>query len=164
MDCKGTIMALATTLATCLSSKNSHFDIIRHPYALGSMATAQAAHVPGDRLVKTVLLEDESGYVAAVMPSTRWLDLDQLCECTGRRLTMASEDEVREVFKDCELGAIPPVGMAYGMETWLDDSLLGQPEVYFQAGDHEELIHMRMANFLELMEGARQGHFTRRMM
>ncbi|WP_064573359.1 aminoacyl-tRNA deacylase [Cupriavidus gilardii] len=157
-------MALATTLATCLSSKNSHFDIIRHPYALGSMATAQAAHVPGDRLVKTVLLEDEAGYVVAVMPSTRLLDLGELCERTGRRLTMASEDEVREVFKDCVLGAIPPVGMAYGMRTYIDDSLLGQPEVYFEAGDHEELIHMTTEAFLELMSGAERGQFTRRMM
>lgn len=157
-------MALATTLASCLSSKNSHFDIVRHPYALGSMATAQAAHVPGDRLAKTVLLEDERGYLAAVVPSTRRLDLDSLCERTGRRLMMASEDEVREVFKDCVLGAIPPVGLAYGMPVWVDDTLLNQPEVYFEAGDHEELIHMRMENFLDLMEGAQQAHFTRRMM
>lgn len=157
-------MALSTTLASCLSSRNSQFDIVRHPFTLNSMATAQAAHIPGDRLAKTVLLEDESGHVAAVLPSTHHLDLAVLCEKTGRRLTMAGEDEVREVFKDCVLGAIPPVGMAYGMRTYLEDSLTRQPEVYFEAGDHEELIHMDHDAFMELMAGAERVTFARRIM
>ena len=61
-------MAMAGTLAGRLSRMNSQFDIIRHPYSLSSMATAQAAHVPGNRLAKTLLLEDEGGYVAVVIP------------------------------------------------------------------------------------------------
>jgi Ala-tRNA(Pro) deacylase len=157
-------MALATTLASCLSSKNSHFDIVRHPYTLNSMATAQAAHIPGDRLAKTVLLEDEDGYVAAVIPSTHHVNLASICEQTGRKLMLAGEDEVREVFKDCEFGAIPPIGMAYGMRTYLDDALASQPEVYFEAGDHQELVHMDIDDFLALMADAQQGHFARRMM
>ncbi|KWR91945.1 aminoacyl-tRNA deacylase [Cupriavidus sp. IDO] len=157
-------MALASTLANCLSSKNAQYDIIRHPYTLSSMATAEAAHVPGDRLAKTLLLEDESGYVAAVIPSSHHLQMAAICEQTGRKLVLAHEDEVREVFKDCDLGAIPPIAMAYGMQTYVDDSLMKQPDVYFEAGDHQELVHMSVDQFSALMSDATQGHFARRMM
>ncbi|WP_420997814.1 aminoacyl-tRNA deacylase [Cupriavidus sp. 30B13] len=157
-------MALATTLANCLNSRNSRFDTIRHPYTLSSMATAEAAHVPGDRLAKTLLLEDEIGYVAVVIPSTHHLNLSALCAQTGRTLILAQEDEIREVFKDCDFGAIPPVAMAYGMHTYLDDSLLAQPEVFFEAGDHQQLVHMTCEQFAELMAGAEHGRFSRHMM
>lgn len=157
-------MAMASTLANCLDSKSSRYDIIRHPYSLSSMATAQAAHVPGDRLAKTLLLEDKDGYVAAVIPSSHHLQMAALCEQTGRDLTLAHEDEIREVFKDCDLGAIPPVAMAYGMRTYVDDSLLEEPEVWFEAGDHLELVHMQGDQFKALMADAEHGRFARRMM
>ncbi|EHP41189.1 hypothetical protein OR16_21423 [Cupriavidus basilensis OR16] len=157
-------MALATTLANCLNSRNSRFDTIRHPYTLSSMATAEAAHVPGDRLAKTLLLEDDIGYVAAVIPSSHHLNLAAICTQSGRTLVLAHEDEIREVFKDCDLGAIPPVAMAYGMHTYLDDALLAQPEVFFEAGDHQQLVHMSGEQFADLMVGAEHGRFSRHMM
>ena len=122
-------MAMAGTLAGRLSRMNSQFDIIRHPYSLSSMATAQAAHVPGNRLAKTVLLEDEAGYVAAVIPSSHHLQMAAICAQTGRQLVLAHEDEIREVFKDCDLGAIPPCATSYGMRTYVDESLLEEPEI-----------------------------------
>ncbi|MBW4947894.1 YbaK/EbsC family protein, partial [Klebsiella pneumoniae] len=105
-----------------------------------SMETAAAAHIPGDRLAKTVLLEDDEGYVAAVLPTTYAVRLSDLWVKTGRHLVLAREVELRELFKDCDMGALPPVCMAYGMKTFLEERLAQQPEVYFEAGDHEALI------------------------
>ncbi|MGO4303188.1 aminoacyl-tRNA deacylase [Cupriavidus sp. RAF12] len=155
-------MTMATTLARCLRNKQSRFDTVRHPGSPSSMAAARAEHVPGDRLAKTVLLEDSRGYLTAVIPSTHHLKLSELREQTGRKLTLAHENGVREVFRDCNLGAIPPVGMAYGTQTWLDDSLLTHPDVYFEAGDHQELVHMSIEQFVDLMADARRGHFAHR--
>ncbi|AOY95200.1 deacylase [Cupriavidus sp. USMAA2-4] len=157
-------MALAGTLAHCLTDRHSPYDLLHHPYTLSSMATAEAAHVPGDRLAKTLLLEDSQGYVAAVIPASHHLQIAALCEQTGRDLVLAHEDEIREVFKDCELGAIPPVAMAYGMRTYMDDTLLKHPDVYFESGNHQDLVHMSMDAFLDLMGEAEIGHFARRMM
>ena len=157
-------MAMAGTLAGRLSRMNSRFDIIRHPYSLSSMATAHAAHVPGHRLAKTLLLEDEGGYVAAVIPSNHHLQLSAIRDMTGRKLVLAHEDEIREVFKDCDLGAIPPCAMSYGMQTYVDESLFEEPEVWFEAGDHLELVHMDRDQFMMLMEDAQRGKFSRLMM
>ena len=157
-------MAMAGTLAGRLSRMNSQFDIIRHPYSLSSMVTAQAAHVPGNRLAKTLLLEDEGGYVAVVIPSSHHLQMSTICEMTGRKLVLAHEDEIHEVFKDCDLGAIPPCAMSYGMQTYVDESLFDEPEVWFEAGDHMELVHMQRDQFMTLMSDAASGKFSHRMM
>jgi Ala-tRNA(Pro) deacylase len=155
-------MSISTTLEQCLRGKGSMYDVVRHPYSHSSVETAAAAHVPGDRLAKTVLLEDEHGYVAAVLPSTHAVRLSELWAQTGRRLVLAKESDLRELFKDCDLGALPPVCTAYGMHTYLDESLAEQPDVYFEAGDHEELIHMNTDQFLALMDEAERVRFAHR--
>ena len=155
-------MSMSATLQDCLRSKGSRYEIVRHPHSHSSVETAAAAHIPGDRLAKTVLFEDEHGYVAAVLPSTYAVRLSELWAKTGRRLLLAKEVDLRELFKDCDLGALPPVCTAYGMRTYLDESLAQQPDVYFEAGDHEELIHMGTDQFLVLMDQAERTRFARR--
>jgi Ala-tRNA(Pro) deacylase len=149
------IMSVANTLQQCLESKGSLYEVVHHPYTNTSYGTALAAHIPGDCLAKTVLLEDEFGYVAAVVPSTHHLRLHEVWRRTGRHLQLASEREMLDLFRDCAIGALPPVGMDYGMPTYLDESLLLQPDVYFEAGDHQALIHMTTDEFLDLMAGAK---------
>lgn len=156
-------MSMSATLQDCLRSKGSQYEIVRHPHSHSSVETAAAAHIPGDRLAKTVLLEDEHGYVAAVLPSTYAVRLSELWAQTGRHLLLAKEVDVRELFKDCDVGALPPVCTAYGMYTYLDESLANQPDVYFEAGDHEALIHMGTKQFLDLMDRAERTRFARRM-
>ncbi|CAB3798513.1 aminoacyl-tRNA deacylase [Pararobbsia alpina] len=156
-------MSMSATLQDCLRSKGSQYEIVHHPHSHSSIETAAAAHIPGDRLAKTVLFEDEHGYVAAVLPSTYAVRLSELWEKTGRRLLLAKEIDLRDLFKDCEVGALPPVCTAYGMQTYLDENLARQPDVYFEAGDHEVLIHMGMDQFLNLMDRAERARFARRM-
>ncbi|MFM0226870.1 aminoacyl-tRNA deacylase [Paraburkholderia dipogonis] len=156
-------MSISATLQDCLRSKGSQYEIVHHPYSHSSVETAAAAHIPGDRLAKTVLFEDEHGYVATVLPSTYAVRLSELWAKTGRHLLLAKETDLRELFKDCDAGALPPVCTAYGMQTYLDESLALQPDVYFEAGDHEELIHMDTDQFLDLMDRAERTRFARRM-
>jgi Ala-tRNA(Pro) deacylase len=67
------------------------------------------------------------------------------------------------MFEDCELGAVPPLGLAYGMTTVIDDSLADQPEIYFEAGDHEQLIRINREEFMILMDHAEHARFAARM-
>ena len=156
-------MSMSATLEQCPNSRGTRYDVVQHAYSHSSAETAAAARVPGERLVKTVLLADEHGYVAAVLPSTHAVRLSELRARTGRHLSVASEADIREIFKDCDVGALPPVGMAYGMQTYLDESLAKEPDVYFEAGDHEALVHMDIEQFLALMERAERAHFAHRM-
>ena len=115
--------------------------------------------MPGDRLAKSVVLQDEEGYLMAVLPSTRHVRLGRLGRELSRRFRLATEEEIGALFEGCERGAIPPLGSAYGLDTIIDDSLTEQPEIYFEAGDHERLIRVSREQFMRLMEQAGHGHF-----
>jgi Ala-tRNA(Pro) deacylase len=73
---------------------------------------------------------------------------------------LAIESEVGELFRDCDPGAIPAIGAAYRVDTIVDDALLQQPHVYFEAGDHEALVHMTGQAFAAMMANVPHGSFT----
>lgn len=155
-------MAIATTLENFLKEHHVAYDVVTHPHTMTSMQTAAEAHVPGDRLIKSVVVEDDDGYLMVALPSTHRLELGRLHRQLQRQLGLATENELAGLFKDCELGAIPPIGAAYGIETLVDDSLLQGGDVYFEAGDHEELIHISGKQFQDLFAGAKHGRYSDR--
>jgi Ala-tRNA(Pro) deacylase len=153
-------MAIAQTVSGFLQFHQVPYRLIMHPYSQTSREAADSAHVPPERVAKAVVLADRRGYLMVVLPSNRHVSLEALSRKLGRELTLAAESRILPVFRDCATGAIPPLGPAYGMETIVDDSLVGQPEVYFESGDHRGLISVGGEEFLELLGEARHGQFT----
>jgi Ala-tRNA(Pro) deacylase len=131
------------------------WDLVRHQASGSSREAARLAHVSPDRLAKAVVLEDEDGYVLAVIGADHRLDVPALNETLQRDLRLASEPELSVLFPDCAPGAVPPVGGAYGIPTVWDAGLAEQPEVYFEGGDHRTLVHISGPDFCELMQPAR---------
>lgn len=155
-------MTIARTVEEFLANHDVDYELVSHPRTVTSMRAAEAAHVPGDRLAKSVLLEDDSGYLIAVIPATHRVDLGKLHHQLKRRVGLAVEREVAALFPDCDPGAIPATGAAYRVDTIIDDSLLEQPEVYFESGDHEALVHLSGSAFGTMMAGVPHGRFTHR--
>jgi Ala-tRNA(Pro) deacylase len=156
-------MSIAPSVEKFLLERGVSYDIVEHPRTYDATFTAALAHVPGDALAKSVLLRDEGdgNFVLAVLPATCTAQLGILEVATHRNLELASELEVGRTFRDCALGAVPPLGEAYGLDTIVDDTIVRQDEVYFEAGDHTELVHVTGHEFRRLMAGAEVVHFAR---
>lgn len=153
-------VAIAGRLKQFLDGRGARYDLVPHPHSASSLETARVAHVDGERLAKSVLLKDERGYLLAVLPASQRLSLDALGKELERRLELASEPELADIFDDCEVGAVPPIGGAYGMPAVLDEGLLDLADVYFEAGDHEHLVHMSGAEFAALFPGERRARYS----
>jgi Ala-tRNA(Pro) deacylase len=154
-------MAMAITLKQYLDGEGIEYELVHHNYASSSQRTAEAAHVPGRRLAKSVIFQDEGGLVMAVVPADRQVDTQRLREQLQRPLDLAPEDGFSSVFGDCALGALPPVGQAYGVPVVFDDRLQHCEEVFFEAGDHTELVHVSGGDFRRLMKGGSHGAISR---
>lgn len=153
-------MTIAASVETYLTEAGVRYDVIAHQRTSDSAHTAQAAHIPGERLAKCVMLEDDDGYLMAVLPASRRVDLGALHQQFGRELGLATEGELARLFIDCEPGAIPPLGAAYGIDTVVDDSLIDAQEVWFEAGDHSALVHVSGSDFLKLMGDAPRARIS----
>lgn len=153
-------MSIAASLRDYLACEGVPYDTIAHEHTRDSTHSAQAAHIPGDRLAKCVMLEDDKGYLMAVVPATHRVDLGALRRELNRNLGLATDRELVELFRDCELGALPPLGRAYGIDMILDESLVDSPDIYFEAGDHRALVHMSGSDFLRLMANVPRGQIS----
>jgi Ala-tRNA(Pro) deacylase len=147
-------MTIANKLKAYLESKSIDYDLIPHPHTESSMETAAAAHVPGDRLAKAVIVKDEDAYLMVVVPSDYHVHLGALHRRLGREVGLATEPELTSLFPDCDEGAAPALGAAYGLRSMVDEVLLEEPEVFFEAGDHEHLVRVSADQFAVLQADA----------
>ena len=153
-------MAVAATVQRFLEQLSVEYDLLPHPHTGSSHETAEAAHVREDHIAKAVIVKDMAGYAMVVVPASNWVDVEHLRKELNLDLHLATEEELAKLFSDCEAGAIPPLGPAYGVETFLDQALTSLANIYFEAGDHEQLVHMAGDDFRTLLGGVRHGYYS----
>lgn len=146
-------MSVSPTIQTYLEKKGVAFDLMLHDRAVTAQRIARVAHIPGAELAKGVLLKSDHGYLVAVVPASHQIDLAELSHRLDERLGLASEDEASRMFPDCDPGAVPALGTAYDMRTIVDKRLDGIEDIYFEAGDHTTLVHVKRDAFARLMDG-----------
>src|SRR6516225_809282 len=93
-----TIMAIPHTVESYIAERGIPYDVISHEHSHSRAQTAELAHVPGDRLAKSVILEDDAGYVMAVLPSTCHVRLGRLSRELNRKLRLATEKTLPDLF------------------------------------------------------------------
>lgn len=155
-------MEIAPRVQDYLAARQSAYDLLAHTRTGSSAQTAKEAHVPPEELVKGVVVKDDAGYILAVLPASRHVVLSQLGRALRRLpLQLATEPEFAALFGDCDRGALPPLGAVYGLPMMIDEAVDEQPEVYFEAGDHEHLVHMTQAEFFRLTSSAPRARFSK---
>ena len=153
-------MGIAITLARYLAERGVKYDVVEHSHTATALESARTSQISLDRLAKAVVLKGDDGFLVAVLPASGHIQFGQLCKQLGAEVDMASEEQIESIFHDCEPGAVPALGDAYGLKVIVDDSLASEPEIYLEGGDHASLVHVSGSAFQELMAGARHARFT----
>lgn len=136
-----------------LDSRGVKYVTIRHSPAFTAAEVAASAHVAGCDFAKTVMMWVGGRLAMVVLPANRRIvlhDLREMLESPEARL--ATESEFRDLFPDCEVGAMPPFGNLYGLPVYLSASLAAEPEIAFNAGTHTEVIRMAYDDFESLVK------------
>jgi Ala-tRNA(Pro) deacylase len=153
-------MAVAETVQRFLEQYSFEYDLVPHPHTGSSHETAAAAQVSEDHIAKAVIVKDAASYAMIVVPANNRVETEHLRKQLNRDFHLATEDELAKLFSDCEAGAVPPLGPAYGVETFLDQALTSLADVYFEAGDHELLVHMAVDDYRTVLGSVRQGSYS----
>lgn len=145
-------MTVAHSLQHYLDEQFTEYDLITHDPTHNSADSARAAHIAARQLAKAVILKDGDGaYLMVVVPAANKINVNLLSYMLERKLSMVHEWELTHLFQDCEPGAIPALGQAYGLEIVWDDQLMDSDDIYFESGDHCQLVHMSKDQFQTLM-------------
>jgi Ala-tRNA(Pro) deacylase len=145
-------MAVAK-LAEYLDTNRVRYVVISHSPAYTAQGIAGLTHISGRELAKTVIVKLDENLAMAVLPAKFHVDLLLLKRAAGAKSVMlASEEDFRERFPECETGAMPPFGNLYGLPVYADKSLEKDKEIAFNAGTHRELIRMAWEDFKTLVQ------------
>ena len=136
-----------------LNSQKVKYVTISHSPAFTAQEAAATAHIPGKELAKTVMVKVDGDLAMAVLPASLKVDLERLRNSVdAAKVELATEQEFRDKFPDCELGAMPPFGNLYGMEVFVAKRLSEDNEIAFNAGSHTELIRLKYKDFEKLVK------------
>jgi Ala-tRNA(Pro) deacylase len=136
-----------------LDKNNIKYRIQKHETAFTSMEVAASAHIAGRKVAKTIIMVIDDVMKMMVLPSTHHIDFDQIREVMNAGYArLATEIEFEDKFPDCELGAMPPFGNLYDMETIISEVLTDEDEIAFDAGTHDEVIIMSYNDYQRLVD------------
>lgn len=129
------------------------YVVVSHSVAYTAQGIAALTHISGRELAKTVIVKIDGSLAMAVLPASSQVDLQRLKNVTGAaNAGLASEQEFKDKFPDCQTGAMPPFGNLYDMPVFADESLSRDREIAFNAGSHLELIRMAWDDFERLVK------------
>jgi Ala-tRNA(Pro) deacylase len=136
-----------------LDSHKIKYVVISHSVAYTAQGIAALTHISGKELAKTVIVKLDGALAMAVLPASSQVDLSRLKTATGvKDAALASEQEFKDSFSDCQTGAMPPFGNLYDIPVYADESLTRDKEIAFNAGTHLELIRMTWDDFQTLVK------------
>ena len=142
----------AQKLKSYLDGNNIEYVTISHSPAYTAQRIAELTHTPGKEMAKTVIVKLDDKFAMAVLPASHRVDLDYLKRgVDAERVEVATEQEFKDLFPDCELGAMPPFGNLYDMDVYVAQRLTDDEEIAFNAGSHTELVRMAYKDFETLV-------------
>ncbi len=134
-----------------LDQHEIRYVIISHSRAYTAAAIGAITHIPGREIAKTVMVKIDGKMAMAVVPGSRHLDIRAMQKAlNAKEIVIVHEAEFEDRFPDCELGAMPPFGVLYGLPVYVDETLAHDEEIAFNAGTHRELVRLSFKDFFQL--------------
>lgn len=139
-------------MKTFLDSAGVAYETLTHSQSFTAADTARLAHLDAQEVAKVVMVKIDDRMAMVVLPASRTLDLEKLAEyAVADTIRLASEREFKDLFPECDPGAMPPFGNLYAIPVYVDEELRKDPKIAFNAGNHWELVRMTYADWEKLV-------------
>jgi Ala-tRNA(Pro) deacylase len=143
---------LVKRLKDFLDRENVKYVSIYHSIAYTAQEIAASVHVKGKEMAKTVMVILDGKLAMTVLPASHQVDFEHLKRASGAQgVILATEKEFKDLFPDCDIGAMPPFGNLYGMDVFVSRVLTEDKEIAFNAGSHYELMRLAYKDFERLV-------------
>ncbi|MDP4185225.1 MAG: YbaK/EbsC family protein [Bacteroidota bacterium] len=135
-----------------LDSHYIEYITIRHSAAYTAQKIAACSHISGKEIAKTVMVKIDGNMAMVVLPAPSKVNFNVLKDvANAERIELATEAEFRDLFPECEIGAMPPFGNLYGIDVYVAESLTKDEAIAFNAGSHRELIQLAYKDYERLV-------------
>src|SRR4029453_3729747 len=134
-----------------LTEHGVKYEVKRHREVYTIQEVAAEVGEKGRPVAKVFIAPADGRPIMLVLAAPDHVDYERVKEHLGvEHVERAHEDEMRQMFPDCDVGAMPPFGNLYHIAVYIDRTLADMPDVVFQAGSHRDTIKMTMSDYLRL--------------
>jgi Ala-tRNA(Pro) deacylase len=145
-------MPILAKLREFLDSNKVSYEVATHRQAFTAQEVAAAEHISGKELAKVVILRSGTQFAMAVLPAPYRIDLERAATVLGKPdVVLATEEEFKGLFPQCEPGAMPPFGNLYNIPVYADQTLTRDQHIVFNAGTHTQTVRMTYDDFARLV-------------
>lgn len=145
-------MSVLKRLKEVLDQAKVSYEVVNHPAAFTAEGVAISQHIPRQEMAKVVIVKADGSPVMAVGPANRMISLRRLKAALGaKEIALTGESELAPLFPECDLGGMPPFGNLFGLPVYVDASLEKDETIFFNAGNHQQTVKMRYADFKKLV-------------
>ncbi len=145
-------MPILRKLQAVLDTYKVPFEVLPHSETYTAQETAEVQRISGDKLAKVVIVKKDNGTpVMLVLPASYHVNFSWLRAVLGTRATLEEEKEFRGLFPECEIGAEPPFGNLFDLDTVVDTALTKDDEIVFNAGSHYQTVKMRYDDYARIV-------------
>src|SRR5262249_39831583 len=128
------------------------FDVLEHARTEKATDEASALGIEPEEVAKTLVLVTSGGNVRAVLAASERIDLHKVAAALGaggKKVHLASENDLAHDYPDFELGAVPPFG---GREdqVLVDERLAERDSVVVEAGSHKTSVRLKATDLVRL--------------
>lgn len=117
---------------------------IRNGYTLSQGAKAL--------IVRVKRSESDKNFVMLVVPGDKKFDNQKAKNILNAKdIRFATEQEVSDITHCVQVGGVPPFGNLFGLPVYVDNGVLANPKIIFNAGDRSFSIALNSADYLSLV-------------
>lgn len=130
-----------------LASHGVEYEVHEHSPSFTAQATAKAEGVDPRTFAKVVGVATHDGrQVLVVLDATDHLDLTKARRVLDADdVRLLTEGELTALAPDCQAGALPAVGVLFGLATYADYAVRDEPAISFNAGSHRFSVRVERA-------------------
>lgn len=134
-----------------LREHQAGYQIQHHPQAYTAQQIAQCEHISGKRVAKSVVVTADNKRALLVLPASERIDFNKVRDLlNAQNVQLSGEQDLRQLFANCEVGATPPFGNLYTLPIYVEQSLTRQECIVFPIGTYTETMSLAYADFERL--------------
>jgi len=161
-------MAIPKKITKFLDNSKVKYEIIKHRTVYTAFDKSQTLKVKPRIIGKTLVVKLDKKLAFVLIPADKNLDkkglkkiakakkvdastssASTLSSC--RRVDFLKENQMKKIFKGIKIGATPPFGTLWKINTIVDKKLLLNPKIIINSGDYNFSIKVASGSFKKLI-------------
>ncbi len=144
-------MSVPIGIEKYLRDHKIHYTCYHHLWTQSALANTSHIRCDGHHMQKAIILFIEQEPSLFILPSNEKIHFQSIKDhLKVKHIRLLTEDELKQVFPDCELGAHTIFGGLYNIPVYLSEHCLDNYSVYTNGGKHTDIIQLPLSELISI--------------